>query len=309
MPSSGATRRACWGSMAIAPDVERVLGGYAVGISANGGTIVGSRVIESGYDHDVILMDHRTREAVVWRDGQAPLLLGTLETERSPWFPYDHGSFATGVSADGSIVVGTTDSDDVREAFVWDEVHGMRGLGRLPSDDFSYSGASAISDDGRTIVGTNVFVDRRTFVSRSDGFIYTEATGLRRIPDLSEHWSRVRITDVSGDGSVVIGSGNNPLSDYPMYDGPSEAFIWDAEHGVRTLKDVLASLGIALPGWDLTAATAISRDGRTIVGQGRDPSGARQSYVAVIPEPGTAVLVATGLIALALQRRRREPPL
>lgn len=288
---------------------ERVLGGQAGGVSADGRTIVGSRIVEAGYDPEID-WDYRIHEAIVWRDGRAPLLLGTLETERGPWFPYDHGSFATDVSADGSIVVGASDTTDSREAFVWDEVHGMRGLGRFPSDDLSTSAATGISDDGRTIVGTNVFYDLRTGARRGEGFIYTEATGLQRIPGLSERWSDVTVTDISGDGSVVIGFGYTPPTSDPsvvMRDS-REAFVWDAEHGVRTLKDVLATLGVDLPHWQLTEALSISRDGRTIVGSARNAGGALQSYIAVIPEPATAALLGVGLLALAWRRQRRADP-
>lgn len=286
-------------------DAEFVLPTTAASVSADGRTVVGSRRVgilddpESG-------LDAYDYEAVVWREGQAPRLLGSLETVRSPWFQVDHGSFATDVSGDGSIVVGTTDSNDGREAFVWDEVRGMRGLGRFPSDPFSYSGATAISDDGTTIVGNNFFEDPSSAERRGEGFIYTEAAGLQRIPGLTERWPDVVVADVSGDGSIVVGTGFATLATLdPLAEG--EAFVWDAEHGVRTLKEVLASLGVALPGWRLSSASSISQDGRTLVGYGLDPGGTFQSFIAVIPEPATGVLVGAGLVALAWRGRPGRP--
>ncbi|MBK7950719.1 MAG: PEP-CTERM sorting domain-containing protein [Deltaproteobacteria bacterium] len=105
---------------------------------------------------------------------------------------------------------------------------------------------------------------------------------------------------MSGDGSVVVGSGRrNAL------DEEGEAFVFDVDHGARPLVEVLASLGIALPGWRLTSADSISADGRTILGNALDPEGQLRSFIAVIPEPATAVLVGAGLVGLAWHRRRR----
>jgi len=56
-------------------------------------------------------------------------------------------SEATGVSGDGSIVVGRGTSASGPEAFVWDATNGMRGLGDLAGGIFS-SEAWAISDEG-----------------------------------------------------------------------------------------------------------------------------------------------------------------
>ena len=56
----------------------------------------------------------------------------------------------------------------------------------------------------------------------------------------------------------------------------SEPFIWDAIHGMRNLGDVLRDeygLGDSLSGWNLVSATAISDDGRTIVGLGNGGPG------------------------------------
>ena len=104
--------------------------------------------------------------------------------------------------------------------------------------------------------------------------------------------------DVSGDASIVVGSGNSASG--------GEAFIWDSTRGMRSLREVLLdlALGPILSGWTLLEATGISDDGLTIVGEGINPSGQSEAWIAVIPEPSTSLLLGLGLAGLAMLRRR-----
>jgi probable HAF family extracellular repeat protein len=61
-------------------------------------------------------------------------------------------SAASGVSADGSVVVGNSNSAAGTEAFRWTLGGGMVGLGDLPGGNFS-SEATAVSADGTVVVG------------------------------------------------------------------------------------------------------------------------------------------------------------
>ena len=103
-------------------------------------------------------------------------------------------------------------------------------------------------------------------------------------------------SDVSADGRIVVGRGSSAAG--------QRATIWDATNGMRDLSIVLASLGVDLTGWTLTQATSISADGLTIVGVGTNPSGLTEGWIAVIPEPGTALLLGLGLAGLATRRSR-----
>ena len=60
-------------------------------------------------------------------------------------------SFAHNVSANGSVVVGISDSASGFEAFRWTKAGGMVGLGFLPGD--VESDAFGVSADGSVIVG------------------------------------------------------------------------------------------------------------------------------------------------------------
>jgi probable HAF family extracellular repeat protein len=72
------------------------------------------------------------------------------------------GSFysgASGVSADGSVVVGYGNSESGTEAFIWDSTKGMQSLYTVLTGygidltGWTLSSAMDISDDGKTIVG------------------------------------------------------------------------------------------------------------------------------------------------------------
>jgi uncharacterized membrane protein len=100
---------------------------------------------------------------------------------------------------------------------------------------------------------------------------------------------------VSGDGSTVVGYGNDA-------EGRS-AFIWDPANGMRSLRDVLTSeYGLDLTGWTLSTANDISLDGKTIVGSGWNVDH-YEAWVATIPEPNSIALLA--LILCTVGRRRR----
>ncbi len=83
----------------------------------------------------------------------------------------DSYSDASDVSADGSVIVGRSNSVNGGEAFRWTESGGMVGLGDLPGGD-SYSDASGVSADGSVIVG------RSNSVNGYEAFRWTQETGM-----------------------------------------------------------------------------------------------------------------------------------
>src|SRR5262245_23843786 len=60
-------------------------------------------------------------------------------------------SRASGISADGSVIVGTATSAHGTEAFRWTAESGMLGLGDLPGGEFM-SEATGVSADGSVVV-------------------------------------------------------------------------------------------------------------------------------------------------------------
>jgi hypothetical protein len=114
--------------------------------------------------------------------------------------------------------------------------------------------------------------------------------------------------DVSGDGSVVVG-GVGGSCGINCFAGPG-AVIWDAIHGTRLLKEVLANeygLG-GIP--FLEHATFISADGLTIAGR-RDRTAGGGSWVVTlpwspaVPEPWSISQLVLVIFLLSAPRRVR----
>lgn len=234
----------------------------ASGVSADGSVVVGTSV-----EHEA----PGTIQAFRWTAGDGMTGLGFLAG--------DVQSQANAVSGDGSVVIGFSlylaPGEGFTRAFRWTEDGGMVGL--LPSVSDSF--AEAVSADGSVVVGGN---DARPF--------RWTATGGEAIPGIDTGTA----SGVSGDGSVVVGNG-------VMGTLGSTVFVWDAEHGTQSLLQMLAD-DPDLAGWRLEAALAISSDGRTIVGYGRNPDGNLEAWIAVIPEPATGLLILLGVAGLAVSR-------
>lgn len=188
-------------------------------------------------------------------------------------------SEAWGVSADGSVVAGWTSTPDGVRAFRWE---GSMTIFSLDAE-FSQAQAFDISSDGSVVVGR-----RDHSAGGSEAFRWENGTtiGLGELDGLG---SLTEALGISANGSIVGSS-------------CATAFVWDPVNQMRSVENVLIALGIDLAGWALVSATDISADGNTVVGWGLNPSGDTEAWIAVIPEPSTALLLASGLAALAVRR-------
>jgi probable HAF family extracellular repeat protein len=267
------------------------LGGTGNGVSADGLVVAGDAYLENG----------RLREGFFWTAQTGMQLLGFLHSgdiespgtaisedgrvivgfsspggfgnpEAYLWnggmfglgfLPGGMSSTALGVSGDGEVVVGQSNS----KAFRWTFSTGMVDLGELPGNG-SGTYAHAVSANGEVVVGNT---------NGDTTFRWTAATGMVRLgsvpgSDVSFPYA------VSGNGSIVVG-------DY-VGGGTFRAAIWDSIHGARDLRDALITdfgLGPELRGWQLTQALGISPDGRSIVGYGDNPTGQSEAWLVRLP--------------------------
>ena len=176
--------------------------GWANGVSADGGVVVGWARNESG--------DSR---AFRWENNQMRDL-GTLGGARS---------VALGVSADGGVVVGwALNASGNRRAFRW-ENNQMRDLGTLGGAE-SY--ARGVSANGRVVVGM-----ARDASGNPRAFRW-ENNQMRNLGTLGGAASEAR--GVSANGRVVVGWAYNAS-------GQWRAFRW-TENGIEDLSQTYANL-------------------------------------------------------------------
>ncbi len=237
---------------ALGGTVAGGMGSSARAISADGRTTVGFRSHGGS-----------SVEACVWT-GPSPVGLGYLT-------PGGLRSAANGISANAAVIVGESIAAGLmtHEAFIASGGAAMVSLGTLGG---GFSFAHAISDDGMVIVGSST-----RSVPGTHAFSYDVVAGL--MTDLGELAGGADFSDalaVNADGTVIVGRSAGASG--------TVAMIWDANHGVRSLKDVLINRGVSnLASWTLSSASGISDDGTVICGWGLNPLGLDEGWVAVLP--------------------------
>jgi probable HAF family extracellular repeat protein len=194
-------------------------------------------------------------------------------------------ALANDVSADGSVVVGHSNSPVGEQAFIWTAQDGMRGLGVLPGD--TSSSAVAIAADGATVVGSSYGLNRQR------AFIWTAAGGMR---DLNFGGAMSGASDLTPDGSMIVGFADQ------------DGIIWDAVHGTRTLTDILSQAGVTVGGWTELGVAGISADGTVVVGTGTNPAGKIEAWRATLPPvtvPEPTALFSLAMVTMLVLRRSK----
>ena len=175
-------------------------------------------------------------------------------------------SWAWGLSANGVVVGLATNAAGQLHAFRWTASGGMRDLGTLGGSE---SAAYGVSADGSVVVGK-----AQNAAGQWRAFRWTAAGGMRdlgTLPRGNESWA----SDVSADGRVVVGRAYNGAGEW-------RAFRWTASGGMEDLNITYASL--LTNGSVLTIASAISPNGRYIVGWGYNAATGR--YEAFLLDTG-----------------------
>jgi uncharacterized membrane protein len=151
------------------------------------------------------------------------------------------GAFtATGVSRDGSVVVGYLNGPTAREACRWTAAGGLVSLGAY--DDRHATFALGVSGNGKFIVG--YMEDLQTDVQSA--WVWDPAGGMQILQDVLVNqfamhdvsaWTLTRAVAISDDGKTVVGRGYNP-------DGVTE--FWRAQSQVSPIPEPATLLVLAL---------------------------------------------------------------
>ncbi|MFO0899655.1 MAG: hypothetical protein U0836_19680 [Pirellulales bacterium] len=269
----------------------------AQAVSADGKVIAGASELNAfaAAPHDTV--------ASLGNSIQINQSLGMLATPQAGVYHYTE---TTGISGDGTVVVGYSDSDSGFQAFRWTAATGMVGLGDLPGGGYD-SRIFGITEDGSVLVGAatsaegwqavvwteghgfsglgdfpggaflsdargvsndgNVVVGIGSGVEGREAFRWTAGSGLTGLGDLPGGEHYSFAAAVSGDGSVIVGDSSSERTGALG----SEAIIWDIARGMRPLTDVLLhDYGLDVPQLlerpYLSNGVDISRDGKVILG-------------------------------------------
>ncbi|NGX93752.1 MAG: autotransporter domain-containing protein, partial [Candidatus Afipia apatlaquensis] len=231
--------------------LENYIESYAGAMSADTNVVAGT-----AYD------SMSNRQAFRWTQATGMTGLGFL--------PGYTASAATGISADGTTIIGTVSDQNftILQAMYWTQATGMVSLGSIPGWSGVRSYAAAVSANGSVIVGS---ASDSSFITHA--FRWTQATGMQDLGTLPGG-AFSNATAVSADGNIVVGAATGTGAGNFGF-----AFRWTQTTGMQKLSDLLAAHGIQ-PGAGMVLGQAdyMSADGKIVVGNLTGPNGSWQSY-------------------------------
>jgi probable HAF family extracellular repeat protein len=273
-----------WTASTGSQDLGSLPGGSsssANSVSANGSIVVGSAT------------DATTFHSFRWTTAT-----GIQALPNAAGFDYSLG--ASGISADGSVIVGTNGNKggaaNIDHAYRYTDADGYQDLGVQPG--FTRSVARAVSGDGQTVIGfSQLFPPPSGSGAVIGAFRWTAATGL--VPLFLDDETYSVADAVTFDGSRIVGTSTASA-------GP-RAVMWTSRIGSVDLNTYLPTLGVNLTGWNLNEATGISSDGSVISGYGTF-NGVEAGWIVstnAVPEPSTGFLSVIAAVVIGGGRRRR----
>lgn len=213
-------------------------------VSADGTVVIGSSTTSLG-DYG--------EEAFMWTASDGKVNLGILDDNVE--YAY---SYARAVSADGSIIIGNSNSN----IFRWTAETGMVALTSRAADENYYS--RAMSADGNVIVG-EYYYDPDEGDSSWSSFRWTEDEGIQHL-DVPDGYSYLYAEDISADGTTIIGAMDN--------DNWSQAFRWTEANQTEGLGWLNAETEEVR----YSSAYDLSADGSIIVGSSRNDMGYSEAF-------------------------------
>jgi uncharacterized membrane protein len=245
-------------ALTVLPQVSGFPGGArGTGISANGRTLCGWGTDGQTTAYNIVT-GYRIDDGML-TGLLVPVPGGSLS---------DSGAYAA--SADGSVIVGRVRTGGIA-------YQGCYWLGttlHVPPDlagGADYSQIFGVSADGTVQVGAANSSAAPNYASGEPCRWENDLpVGLGAAPGGTAVGNAI---SCNHDGSIVVG--------HTTVAGGARAFLWDATHGMRELSDVLTNdYGLVLTGWTLQVARAITPDGSVIVGQGINPAGDSEGWIA-----------------------------
>lgn len=213
------------GSVALG-DLTGSTGGGALGMSADG-----SIIYAAGSDN------HTYR----WTQSTGLVDLSVL---RQAGFQVSTAGAQTGVSHDGSQLIGTIPTAAGKDPAVWSAAtNKITDLGLLPGG--AQGVPTGISTDGSTVIGASISPKGQT------AFRWTRAGGLVDLGRFSNSttYTQYAPLSLSGDGSVIVGRSGSSSP----FDGP--VFRWTQNGGMQPIS-----------GLESEDFPKITRDGRAVFG-------------------------------------------
>lgn len=224
------------------------------------------------------------------------------------------------ISADGSTIVGSTRSDGFggggHIAYRWTEQTGADILGLMPDSGQPVSEATLVSADGAVVAGWGFPPDARIGPKQ---FRWTAATGMQHLGTLGDGNYEVAM---SPDGDMIVGETKSLIPEAHRFATRSQVFVWTKQAGMRTLDEVLTSLGVTDDTWFgeynvSSSIIAVSPDARFIYGGSSRSAGSFYDNLSATegrwwmvdlsaaPEPSTIVLAVVVLLMIVPIKRTR----
>lgn len=306
--TSGATKAFAWtaagGRVDFGAEPGMPLESLGLAVSGNGSTVVGASL--SG--------------AFRWRGPGTFELIGQLPE------PVGHVG-ATGVSGDGSVIVGwgLDDGAGIQRSFYWTQSAGMQQIPGVQGR------ALGVSRNTGVVVGTAGIGNTRGFTwSPSGGTRVLQAPAGATTPETTA-------AAINFDGTIVVGTSSAgptvwrnevgaPMPEVPGFgffpqclnddasvvagwgynsQAISYAMIWTRERRTELFGTYLVSQGISFPnGFFFSQITGVSADGRTFVGYGGIVGQSTQGFMVTVPSPSSVALSGIALAVVAHRRRR-----
>jgi len=265
------------------------LSSCATAVSSNGGVIVGY-----GFDATTTFLDQAFYHSSNTLHLIAPVTPG-------------YANRATGVSANGNLIVGTETNDfgapTVSTGFIYNVASSTNiTVGNTGGAGYVFTQLTGISGDGTTVIGFG----STGFPGSGDeiGFKYVPGSGTHTALGTLTGGSYTIPLAISNDGSVIVGQAQNAS-------GNTEAFKY--QNGTMT------GLGFLTGGSD-SSATGVSADGSVIVGQSGVTGGYSHAFVyanqtmldatvwmSSLNGPGSLVAMTTSLNQQPLEGAHHRP--